>query len=91
MVTVYACSGKQTEAKQALNKLVELNRQQPVEPATLLEAYVSLRDKDQSFAYLEKAYSQHSNTLTTLKVEPRFDLLRDDARFQEMEHRVGLQ
>ena len=91
MVIVYACSGQQTEARQALNKLVELNRQQQVDPAPLLEAYVSLRDKDQAFAYLEKAYAQHSNSLTKLKVEPRFDVLRDDARFQEMEHRVGLQ
>jgi hypothetical protein len=47
-------------------------------------------NKDQSFAYLEKASSQHSNTLATLKIEPRFDPLRSDARFQEMERRVGL-
>ena len=90
MVSVYACAGQQTEAKQALNKLIKLNRQQQVEPATLIEAYLSLRDKDQALTYLEQAYSQHSNALITLKVEPRFDLLRDDPRFQEIQRRVGL-
>ena len=90
MVSVYACSGQQSEAKQALNKLIELNRQQQVEPGTLIEAYVSLHDKEQALTYLEQAYAKHSNTLNTLKVEPRFDPLRDDPRFQEIQHRVGL-
>ena len=91
MVTVYACSGKQTEAKQALNKLVELNRQQPVQPATLLQAYISFTRQRPVVCLSRKSLLAALNTITTLKVEPRFDLLRDDARFQEMEHRVGLQ
>ena len=52
-------------------------------------AYIGMGNKDQAFAYLEKAYSQHAN-LTTLKVEPRFDPLRSDARFQDLLRRVGL-
>jgi len=44
----------------------------------------------QAFAWLEKAYSQHSNALTTLKVEPGYDSLRSDPRFQVLMRRVGL-
>ena len=40
--------------------------------------------------WLEQAYVQHSNTLVTLKVEPRFDPLRSDARFQDLLRRVRL-
>ena len=89
-VYLYGRSGQQAQAKHALDKLQELNRREQVEPATLLLAYVGLGDKDQAFIYLEKAFSQHSNALVTLKVEPRFDPLRSDSRFQEMERRVGL-
>jgi TolB-like protein/DNA-binding winged helix-turn-helix (wHTH) protein/Tfp pilus assembly protein PilF len=90
MVYLYARSGQQAEAQRALEKLLELDRRQQIEPATILMAYVGLGNKEQSFVYLEKAYSQHSNTLATLKVEPRFDPLRDDVRFQQMQRRVGL-
>jgi hypothetical protein len=41
-------------------------------------------------AGLEKAYAQHSNGLTSLKVEPAYDPLRGDPRFQELLQRVGL-
>lgn len=91
IVIVDACSGERTEARQAMSRLLKLNRHQQIDSAVLLEAYASLRDKDQAFAYLERAYAQHSVNLTKLKVEPRFDLLREDPRFQEMERRVGLQ
>lgn len=83
-------SGQQAQAQRTLEKLLQLNRQRPIEPATILVAYLGLGDKDQSFAYLEKAYSQHSTIVITLKVEPRFDWLRGDARFQDLLRRVSL-
>jgi hypothetical protein len=39
---------------------------------------------------LEKAYDQHSNGLTALKVDPVYDPLRNDPRFQNLLQRVGL-
>ena len=53
-------------------------------------AYAAMGNKDQAFALLEKSYSQHSNALTTLKVEPGYDPLRKDPRFQDLLRRVGL-
>jgi hypothetical protein len=40
--------------------------------------------------WLNKAYAQRSNTMTVLKVEPGYDFLRSDARFQDLTRRVGL-
>jgi hypothetical protein len=47
-------------------------------------------NNDQAIASLEKAFAQHSNGLTGLKVDPVYDPLRDDPRFQNLLRRVGL-
>ena len=49
-----------------------------------------MNEKDEAFVWLEKAYAQHSNAMTTLKVDPLYDPLRTDPRFQDLLRRVGL-
>lgn len=75
---VYGRSGQPVQARRALMKLEELNRHQQVDPGPFLWAYIGMGDKEQALAWLEKAYSQHSNALTTLKVEPGYDILRNN-------------
>lgn len=50
---------------------------------------LGLGQKEEAIALLQKAYAEHSS-LTTLKVNPAYDPLRSDARFQELLRRVGL-
>jgi len=59
-------------------------------PGALFHAYVATGRKDQALAILEKAYSEHSNMLTAIKVDPVFDPLRGDPRFQDLMRHVGL-
>jgi tetratricopeptide (TPR) repeat protein len=87
---VYGSSGQQSQARYALQKLLEWDHRKPVDPAAVAWAYLGVGDKDQAFAYLEKAYVQHSNMLATLKVEPGFDPLRGDPRYQDLLRRVRL-
>jgi hypothetical protein len=49
-----------------------------------------MNNKDEAFVWLQKAYSEHSNAVTTLKVDPIYDPLRSDPRFQDLMGRVGL-
>jgi hypothetical protein len=49
-----------------------------------------MREKDQSFEWLEKAYQERHPYLTLLKVVPVFDNLRSDARYAELLSKVGL-
>ena len=87
---VYGHSGQQSEARYALQKLLEWDQRKPVDPAAVAWAYLGVGDTDNAFAYLEKAYVQHSAKLATLKVEPGFDPLRADPRYQDLLRRVRL-
>ena len=52
--------------------------------------YAGLKDKDNAFTWLEKAYEARDKGLTYLKVDPCLDPLRADPRFKDLEKRVGL-
>ncbi len=51
--------------------------------------YARLGDKDQAFAWLEKAYKEHDRLIYLMKVSPSYDLLRDDPRFQDLLRRMN--
>jgi len=70
--------------------LEELNRRQSVDPAVFIRPIIGIGDKEQAFMWLERAYLQHANMMTTLKVDPVYDPLRGDPRFQDLLRRVGL-
>jgi TolB-like protein/DNA-binding winged helix-turn-helix (wHTH) protein len=82
--------GRPKEAKRALESLLEISHRQPLDPIVLVPAYIGNGDRDAAIAALQEAYRQHSNGLTSLKVNPYYDVLRNDPRFQELQKRVGL-
>ncbi len=89
-VYVLGSAGRAAEAQRAMERLKELSRRYPVDPAAFAWAYIGMGKKDETLDALEKAYARHSNMMDTLKVEPAWDPLRDDPRFQSLVHRVGL-
>ena len=52
--------------------------------------HVGLKENDAAFDWLGKALEQRSLWLGYLSVEPQFDGLRSDPRFQDLLRRVGL-
>jgi hypothetical protein len=51
---------------------------------------VRLGDFDAAFRLLEKGYANHGNALVYLNVDPYWDKIRPDPRFQDLVRRVGL-
>jgi tetratricopeptide (TPR) repeat protein len=59
-------------------------------PVLLAAHYTRLDEREQAFAWLEKAFDERDANLVHLKIEPGFDRLRGDPRFQDLLRRVGL-
>lgn len=87
---IYGRAGQLDRGRHELEKLDKISRQEQVNPVTMLWAHLGIGNKEEALADLEKAYSEHFGILTTLKVEPAFDPLRSDPRFQDLLRRVGL-
>lgn len=86
---LYGRSGKPADARHALEELKRYYKPERSDPSVFVDAYIGLGDKDRAFEWLEKAYSQHSNVITMLKVDPIYDPLRDDPRFTNLMRRAG--
>jgi Flp pilus assembly protein TadD len=86
----YAVAGKQSEALKVIEQLKSFSQQRYVSPYFIAVIYAGLRNDEQTFAWLEKAYQERHPYLILLKVEPVFDHVRKDTRFIDIENRVGL-
>src|SRR5712692_415586 len=78
---VYAMSGQKGEARSVLDELKQLSGQQYVPASSIALIYAGLGEKEQAFAWLEKAYEERAFQMQFLKVEPRWDTLRSDPRY----------
>jgi tetratricopeptide (TPR) repeat protein len=59
-------------------------------PYGLAIIYSHLGEKAKAFESLESALAERDTQMTELAIEPQFDALRSDARFTELERRIGL-
>lgn len=84
-------SGDQAQAKLALDHLGQLGTHGMLDPLCFAIAYIGTGDNNQALGWLEKAYAERSSSLTALKVDPIYDPLRGEPRFQELLRRVGLE
>ncbi len=85
-----AKSGNQAEALTLLEELLRISTKRYVSPYNIALIYNGLDDRDQTLAWLERAIEQRDLRMTFLKVEPKWNNLRSDARFQEIIRRVGI-
>ncbi len=80
----YAQSGRREEAQKILNEMMELSKNRYVSPLYIATVHTGLGDQDQAIEWLYKAYDARHPGLVLIKVDPMFDSLRADARFQEL-------
>ena len=85
----YAIAGRRGEAEMLLQQLIERAQHTYVPSFHIAIIYAGLGQKDQTLVWLEKGYQERSAGMVWLKVDPRFDFVRSDARFQNLLRRLG--
>jgi tetratricopeptide (TPR) repeat protein len=86
----YGVSGKRREARESVRKLEELAKQRFVSAYERALIYTGLGENMQALEWLERAFQERSAWMVKLKIDPRLDPLRADARFTDLLRRVGL-
>jgi TolB-like protein/Tfp pilus assembly protein PilF len=85
-----AKSGPKGYWRRTLENYRESVKSNYVPPLLAAEACVRVDDKECAFEWLEKGFEERDDLMIDIKVEPLFDGLRSDPRFQDLERRVGI-
>jgi len=78
---IYANMGKNEEAQQVLNNLLEREKQEYVPPMAFANLCFALKENDLGFQWLDKALEIHDPGLTWIEVHPLNDPIRTDPKF----------
>jgi TolB-like protein/DNA-binding winged helix-turn-helix (wHTH) protein len=83
-------SGAEGYWKRTLENYKETARLNYVPSVLVAATCVRLNDKECALGWLEKGYEERDDLMINLKVEPVFDRLRMEPRYQELVRRVGI-
>jgi TolB-like protein/DNA-binding winged helix-turn-helix (wHTH) protein/Flp pilus assembly protein TadD len=81
--------GVMGQRSKALRVIEDLKRRPYIDPIFLVFAYAGVGDHDNAIRLLNKGYAERSPQMPFLKVEPFFDPLRADPRFQDLLRRMN--
>jgi serine/threonine-protein kinase len=82
--------GRQEEAYRIIEELDDLRRREYVPPLFTASIHRALGNKEEALGRFKEAVEQRSGHLPFLGVEPAWDPLRDDPRFQALVEKLGL-
>lgn len=91
MVDVLRSAARRGGLREFWKQRLQYFLEQPDVPvATVAAAYVQMGDHDNAMAWLERLYGERGAWIRGLKVQPVWDPLRNDPRFQELLRRARL-
>ena len=80
----YALSHRQAESRQILEALVKASVERYISSAEIGAVYAALHDDNASIEWLNKACDEHASALIYINVDPIYDHMRRDPRFQKV-------
>jgi Flp pilus assembly protein TadD len=88
---VYAQSGRETEARSILETAKPLADQGEYPASLIAYIYAPLDEKDEAFAWLEKAIDEHDSLMVQIQGSTILDSLHDDPRWNDLLRRMNLE
>ncbi len=84
----YAISGDRPKAEQILRELEAQAKRQYVNSSAFAAIYLGLGEKEKALDWLDKAYENQESACWLLKVDPIYDSMRNEPRFQALVQKV---
>jgi adenylate cyclase len=84
----YAISGDRPKAEQILRELEQMAKRQYVNSTAFADIYLGLGKKEKALDWLEKSYQDQESACWYLKVDPIYDRVRNEPRFQALVQKV---
>ncbi len=90
LAVAYHRTGNTAKANEIFKSLEQKAKTDNGVAFRLAMAYGTLGRKDEAMTHLQKLYEVHDDRMVWMKVEPRFDNLRNDERFKEILRKMYL-
>ncbi len=87
---IYAASGDHDKANEIINEILVNHSLGSNDYRSLAVVYASMGDSNRAFIWLEKSYDRHEESLCSIRVDPKMDLIRNDLRFDALAKKIGL-
>jgi adenylate cyclase len=84
----YAISGDRSKAEQILRELEQMAKRQYVNSTAFADIHLGLGEKEKALDWLEIAYENQESACWYLKVDPIYDSVRNEPRFQSVVQKV---
>jgi TolB-like protein/Tfp pilus assembly protein PilF len=84
----YAISGERSKAEQILRELEQMAKRQYVSTTALADIHLGLGEKEKALDWLDKSYQDQESACWYLNVDPIYDSVRNEPRFQSLIHKV---
>jgi serine/threonine protein kinase/Tfp pilus assembly protein PilF len=87
----YVMMGKKNKAQELLDYLLEKQKKEYIPPTCLAGLYFALDNKNLGFLWLDKAYKEHDNWLSYLKIDHAYDRIKSDSRYVTLLKKMDLE
>ena len=90
LAQAYGSAGRPRDAERLLDQLVGGLPARYVSSGAVANAYTALGRTEQALSWLERSYRERTNNIAYLAVEPVYDAIRQEPRFQAVLRAAGL-